>query len=118
MAPRDVPIFFQDEQLPGVMGQVRTNPFTGLSIEHVMDRHPLIEAKIRELYDLEPRDRVRSVPGEVHENLIKYEVYQARAPGNVQVFIRPKKAVGGRRKTRRSKRKARQTRRLKPRRHI
>lgn len=115
IAPHDVAIYVQNELLPGVMGQVEKMPpdfSISLTITHRGLRNRLIEAKIRQLYNLQPGDGIRIIPGEIHNNLIKYEIYDS---ANLQAVHRPKKAGGRRRSTRRTKRRS--TRRLKPRRH-
>jgi hypothetical protein len=119
VAPHDVAIYVQNELVPGVMGEVHRdrahNYNVSVTFNHAMVRSPLIEAKIRELYDLQGVDRVRIIPGEVYDNLIKYEIYRIRGPGNFQAVVRPKKPVGGKRSSTR-KTKRRTTRRLKPKR--
>lgn len=112
VAPHDVAVYVQDELLPGVMGEVERKPphfFISMTATHLGIRDRLIEAKIRELYDLQPRDRMR--PIDLYDNLIKYEIYQIIGPRQFQPVIRRRKAAGGkRRSTRKTKRP---TRRLK-----
>jgi hypothetical protein len=118
IAPHDVAIFFQDKVLPGVMGQVEKKPRDdniSLTLTHRGLRNRLIEAKIRELYRLEDGDMIRVTPGEIHDNLIKYEVYREIGAGNLQAVHRDEKqqVAGRRRSTGKIKRKRRSTRRLK-----
>lgn len=118
----DVAIFVQEELIPGVMGEVYNLPpyyEFHVSFDHATIRSPLIEAKIHQLYDLQPGDMIRIIPGEIYNNLIKYEIYRMIGPGNFQAVIRPRKAGGRRRSTRKTKRNRRATtRRLKPKRHV
>ena len=110
----DVAIFVQEELIPGVMGEVYNLPpyyEFHVSFDHATIRNPLIEAKIRQLYDLQPGDMIRIIPGEIYNNLIKYEICRMIGPGNFQAVIRPRKAGGRRRSTRKTKRRT--TRRLK-----
>jgi hypothetical protein len=113
VAPHDVAVYVEDELLPGVMGEVERKPphfFISMTETHRGIRDPLIRAKIRELYDLQPGDMMR--PIDLYDNLIKYEIYQVIGPRQFQPVIRRRKAGGGRRRpTRKAKRRA--TRRLK-----
>ena len=136
VAPHLVRIFIQGELLPGIMGEVHRK-YDGdnvtITINHAINISPLIEAKIRELYNLQAGDYIRII--EVYDNQINYEIYRIRGPGNFQAVVRPKnpgiamanalearlRAIGPpphggkRRSTRKTKRRS--TRRLKPRRH-
>lgn len=91
-----VPVFLQDEVLPDVWGEVRqTGPYTvSMTPEHYRLRSPLIRAKIRELYQLEDGDDIRINPGNVYDNLIKYEIFHRFDPGAGEAVVRPKKPVG------------------------
>jgi hypothetical protein len=113
VAPHDVAVYVQDELLPGVMGEVQRNApdfNVMMTVNHLANRHLLINNRIRAFYDLQPGDVAR--PTEIYDNLIKYEIYHRVGPGDYQVIVRPRRAAGGkRRSTRKAKRRA--TRRLK-----
>jgi len=114
VAPHDVAVYVEDELVPGVMGEVERKPphfFISMTETHRGIRERLIKDKIRELYDLQPGDRIRSI--DLYDNLIKYEIYQIIGPRQFQPVIRRRKAGGGRRRSTRK----RPTRRLKPKRH-
>ena len=74
-APHDVPVFFQDEELPEVMGEVimGNDGVYVLTTNHYHHRVDDIKSKIRELYTLEPDDNI--VPTNVAFNRIDYKIF-------------------------------------------
>ena len=119
VARLDVPVFFQGEQLPGVMGEVTKGDeyrSAMLTINHAENRLPLIKDKIAELYNIQPGDMLRikseNAVQQIHDNLIKYELYRLTDGGIFEAVVRPRKRAGGKRRpTRKTKRRS--TRRLK-----
>ena len=117
-APHDVPVFFQGEQLPEVMGEVimGNDGAYVLTTNHYDHRVDAIKSKIRELYTLKPDDNI--VPTKIDSTRIDYEIFAFVNHANrstefwLKRFNRPKKMAGGKRRSTR-KTKRRSTRRLK-----
>lgn len=108
---RDVPIFFQGEKLPGLMGQLETR----VTREHELTLNGEIQNYIRHVYDIEEGDRIGVATKGIHNDRIEYEIY--RLLPEEHSVVRSKKPIGGKRSTRKTKRRA-TTRRLKPKRHV
>jgi hypothetical protein len=108
---RDVPIFFQGEELPGLMGQLETR----VTREHELTRNGEIQNYIRRFYEVEEGDRIGVATKGIHNDRIEYEIY--RLLPEEHSVVRSKKPVGGKRSTHKTKRRA-TTRRLKPKRHV
>ena len=74
---RDVPIRFQGQIVPGVMGQIYTlNGSWKLTVHHVEERSPLIEEAIRNILGNIPNGQgIRSVVRISDGNILDYELY-------------------------------------------